>query len=399
MNPILQQLQAEASEKQNALISIRRALHEYPEVGWDENQTSDRLKKHLSVMGLVPSGPIAKHGFFVDIVGDAPGPVIAWRADMDALPINDQKEVPYKSKRDGFGHMCGHDVHSTIALGVTSLLHRNRKHLKGTVRVFWQPAEECNPSGAPVMIEEGILQNVSAVYGMHCDPTLPSGTYGMRKREETAAFDSFKISISTAHTTHSARPHTGRDTIWIAHQIMSQIYQISGRITDALHPSVISICMFHGGYAINVIPDEVYFSGTARSARDEERTFIRHKITEIAQAFEKLYDVTVDVSFGKGAPSVFNNELLFNHFRRVVTHNLGAQSFVSKHQSMGAEDFSFYTHEVPGLFIRVGTCESERTAHPLHSNYFDIDESVLANACAIAAYTLLDHLESMPLES
>lgn len=397
MNLLHQELREQSKQQQESLIALRRRLHQFPEVGWQEKHTSQRLRTEVESRGLTPSYPLADHGFYVDIKGDQPGPIVAWRADMDALPIVDQKDAPYKSQHEGFGHMCGHDVHSTVALGIANILKAHQNKIKGTVRIFWQPAEECNPSGAPVMIEDGVLKDVEAVYGMHCDPDLKTGFFSMREREETAAFDAFDITVSSEHTVHSARPHLGKDTIWIAHQVMHQLYQISGRLTDANFPTVIAICKFHGGNAINVIPDSVTFSGTARAARDVERTFIRERILQIAESATKLYGAEVRAEFGKGAPSVLNDERLFANFRQVAIKEFGEKSFVNRLQSMGAEDFAYYTHEVPGLFIRVGTAESEKTSHALHSSYFDIDESILSDTCAFMAYVLLNHLETQPL--
>ncbi len=399
MDDLLKQLRSDAIAIEDELITLRRTLHEHPETGWSEFQTSKILRQHLADSGLPTPIGMAGTGFYSDIKGEFDGPVIAYRADMDGLPIQDQKEKPYASKRTGFGHLCGHDVHSTIAAGVARLLHRHRSELKGTVRVFWQPAEEVNPSGAPRIIQEGVLDGVEAIYGIHCDPSLPSGYYSARPGPETGSFDTFEITVDTPSTSHSARPHEGKDTIWIAHQIIHHLYQMIGRVTDARKPGVLSICAFHAGDALNVIPHHVSFGGTLRTMDEQLRQQLREYTSEITTSIGAMNHVDARVRFGTGAPSVINNEQMYRYIRKIVTTQLGDDRFSEREQSIGAEDFAYYTQKIPGLFMRVGTAHAPETTYPLHHSCFDVDERVLPRASAVMSYSLIRHLRDKVLHA
>lgn len=377
------------------LVKLRRDIHQHPELGWNENKTSEKISKKLAEAGLKSSNGLAGYGLYTDI-GKKNGRMVAFRADMDALPIQDQKHVPYASKVPGCAHMCGHDVHTSVALGVAKVLSHFSDELQGQVRVFWQPAEESQPSGAPEMISAGILDGVGAIYGVHCDPNLPTGKLSMRRGAETAAFDSFMITVKSDSTTHSARPHLGTDTIWIANQIIQNLYQFIGRITNVLRPTTISICTFHAGEALNVIPNSVEFGGTIRTVSDDKREGIRTYVKSLIGSMQSLYDVQIDIRFGMGAPPVINDDRLFDHALQLINHQLGKNSFIDREQSMGAEDFSFYTRIVPSLFVRVGSAGSPQTAHPLHSSLFDVDERMIAPTVAFMSWLLIRHLKDKP---
>ncbi|MDI6400980.1 amidohydrolase, partial [Balneolaceae bacterium ANBcel3] len=366
--------------------------HQYPETGWAEFETSRRIKDFLAKASLPEPVHVAGTGFYVDIKGRSNGSMIAYRADMDALPIHDRKECSYASSRVGFGHLCGHDVHSVIAAGLAKLLYRYRDHLKGTVRVFWQPAEEVTPSGAPRMIKEGALDGIEAIYGIHCDPTIPSGMFGLRPGPETASFDTFEVHVDAESTTHSARPYEGKDTVWIANQIIQHLYQMTGRVTDVRKPAVLSICAIHGGDALNVIPHQVTFGGTIRTTNEQLRQQMRSYIRDITENIGSMNQVKASVRFGEGAPAVLNNEQLYRFARQVIGGQIGDERLLEREQSIGAEDFAYYTQRFPGLFLRMGTAHDERTSYPLHHSLFDVDERVLAPSSALFSYVLIRHL-------
>lgn len=389
---LYKKLVEEAKPLQQELVYVRRHLHEYPETGWNEIKTSKYLQEKLISKGFTYTNGLAKTGFFVEIEGEKPGPTIAWRADMDALPIQDDKTVSYHSKIPGISHMCGHDVHSTIAFGIASLLLRKREHIKGKIRVFWQPAEETQPSGAPAMIQDGVLRDVQAVYAMHCDPHNDSGTVSFCKGAETAAFESFKFEVKSQSPQHSARPHRGPDSMWISHQLIQNLYQFVGRMFDPLDPSVISICQFRGGDAMNVIPKVCTFGGTFRTVSDENRKKMRSWMSILASNMSAQHDVKINVSFGLGAPTVMNDDRLYKFARKEIDQSIGRDKFVQRRQSMGGEDFGFYTVETPALFLRIGTRCNADTGHTLHSSLFDIDERILAPTSAFGANLLIKHL-------
>lgn len=393
MNKLLKELRSKSFEFEDELIDLRRSLHRHPETGWSEYETSKTLRKYLAESGMPTPVTAAGTGFFIDITGEHEGPVIAYRADMDALPIQDRKERPYASQRSGFGHLCGHDVHSTVAAGVARLLYMKRDELQGTVRVFWQPAEEVSPSGAPRILKAGILDDIQAIYGIHCDPTVPSGYFSAQPGAETGSFDTFEITVDAESTTHSARPYEGKDTIWIAHQITQHLYQMIGRTSDVRQPAVLSICSFHGGDALNVIPHHVAFGGTLRTMNEQLRQQIREQMQEIIHGIGKLNGVECRVRFGGGAPSVINNYQMYRFIRGIVTGEIGDDKFLDREQSIGAEDFAYYTERFPGLFMRVGTANSPDTSYPLHHSRFDVDESVISPTSALMSYTLFRHLK------
>jgi len=397
MDDLHKHLRSHAYALEEDLIHLRRTLHQHPETGWSEYKTSETLRGHVGENSMPTPADTAGTGFYVDIQGEHDGPLVAYRADMDALPIQDRKEKPYASKRTGLGHLCGHDVHSTIAYGVARLLHRHRHELHGTVRVFWQPAEEVTPSGAPMILKDGILDEIEAIYGIHCDPTLPSGCYSSRPGAETGSFDTFEVSVDTPSTSHSARPYEGKDTIWIANQIIQHFYQMIGRVTDVRKPAVISICTFHAGEALNVIPHHASFGGTVRTMNEQLRQQLREYMADITREIGRLNGVDARIRLGRGSPSVINNYQLYRFMRKLIGTQLGDEKFLDREQSIGAEDFAYYTQRFPGLFMRVGTAHGPETSFPLHHSCFDVDESVIAPASALMAYALIRHLRDRVL--
>jgi amidohydrolase len=394
MHTHLEGFLATSGTQQDFLVEVRRHLHQNPELSWNEVQTSTYIKQKLRSAGLKITENLAGNGFYVDIKGSKPGPIIAYRADMDALPIQDSKSVSYASKVANVGHMCGHDYHSTVALGLALLLNSIQDEIKGTIRVFWQPAEESTPSGAPKMIDDGVLNNVQAAFGIHCDPTLESGKISFRDGASTASYDAFEIEVRAKDSTHSARPHTGQDTIWIANQLVSNLYQLSGRITDSRSASIIAVCVFNAGFAANIIPQKVNFAGTIRTSDEESRNRLRNHIEDLCRHFEDLYTVEILIKLDSGAPPVINDRSLYDFAYSTLSKALGADLIVYPEQSMGAEDFAYYSIKVPSLFIRVGTSCSPETSNALHTSHFDVDESRLSFAVGLQAYLLTKYLEA-----
>ena len=381
------------------LLSVRRHLHMHPEVGFQEHRTSAFIREILEMHGIAVVGPIAGTGLYADIDGTGDGPAIGYRADIDALPIQDEKDVPYASTIPGVAHLCGHDAHTSVAVGVALLLHDARDQFSGRVRVFFQPNEEGMPSGAPRMIEEGVLDGLEAVYAMHADPTLEAGRFGLITGPITAAADQFDVVVKGLSTGHSARPHQYSDTIWISTQIMSALYQMIGRRTDARNPAVLTICRIHGGEAFNVIPATVEFGGTLRSTSPEDRATIKTFIRETAEKTAAMYGASADVVIHSGSPALINDRRLIELVERVVvaSHGPDAVHWVPV-PSMGSEDFAHYVQHVPGAMIRLGTSSTPQTSHTLHDGCFDLDETVLAPAARIAADILLTHLRTRPLD-
>lgn len=375
------------------LISIRRHLHMHPEIGLHEFETSAFIKEVLAMNNLEVVAPLATTGLYVDIKGDHPGPIIAYRADIDALPIQDLKSVAYRSKHDGLAHLCGHDVHTTVALGIALLLSKMRDAIHGTVRVFFQPNEEGLPSGAPLMIEDGVLENVEAAYCIHVDPTVPLGRYGLIVGPATAAVDRFSVFVRAPSTGHSARPHEGIDTIWLATLIAQSLYQHIGRITDSRNSSVMTLCRFFGGQAFNVIPMEAEFGGTLRSTNLDDQQKLKDYIVKTAEHLGRLYDAETEVVFDNGAPPVDNHPDIIKNLARTIRETYGQEAIYDiPRPSMGSEDFAHYLRYVPGALLRVGTASSDETRYPLHDSKFDIDEKAIASTVNLMTRVLINHL-------
>lgn len=381
-----------AARLQKELVEVRRNLHQNPELSWNEHQTSATIRQILEAHGIPVSPTLAGTGFYCDIAGRGPGKTVAYRADIDALPIQDMKQVAYASGRPVIGHMCGHDYHTSVALGVALTLHDLRNEFNGVVRVFWQPAEESTPSGAPSMIEDGVLQGVDAVFGIHCDPHLDSGKVGIRKGALTGSFDAFEIEIKVKQSLHSARPHLGTDAMWLAHQLVQQMYLLPTRITDARLPAVISVCTFNGGSAVNVIPDAVRFSGTIRTSDPVSRKTLCDRVRALCSGMAEIHTADVTCTILGGAPPVINDDSLYEYAEATLHEILDETEVTYPEQSMGAEDFAYYGEHVPTHFMRIGTCGGPSTSHALHTSLFDVDESTIKLAVSTQSWLLLNYL-------
>ncbi len=373
------------------LVSSRRHLHQYPEVGFQEHNTSHFIRTTLAAYGLDIRSPIAETGLYVDIVGAHPGPHIGYRADIDALPIQDAKQVSYASQHEGVAHLCGHDAHTTVGIGVALLLHHFKAELHGTVRVFFQPNEESAPSGALAMIRDGVLDGLTSAYAIHVDPTLSVGTYGLLIGPITAAADRFIVTVRGERTGHSARPHQVVDTVWVSTQIMNALYQLAGRVTDARNASVLTICQLKAGEAYNVIPNQVSFGGTLRTTNAADRDFLKRYIRHTAEHIAELHNAVVDVVLDQGAPAVINDARLIQNMERTIEELFGEEAV---HHvplpSMGSEDFAHYLQHVPGALIRIGTSSGQRTSYSLHDALFDIDESALLPTVQLMTKALMN---------
>lgn len=380
------------SDLQQNLVDIRRHLHRFPEVGFEEFETASFIEMQIIALGLKPIR-VADTGVYVDIQGSRPGPLVGYRADIDALPIQDAKtDVPYRSTRPGVAHLCGHDVHTTVALGIVRTLLEQHDRICGTIRVFFQPNEEGTPSGAPRIIAAGVIDGMDAVYGIHVDPTLNSGMFGLIRGPVTASADKLDLIVRGATTGHSARPHTVTDTVYVATTLAQHLYTLSGRITDSRYPSILTLCKFQAGDAYNVIPKEVSFGGTLRCVDEHTRRFLHDHIRKAAEHFGALYGCEIEAKIQMGAPPLLNDGALIDRVEKVIHHVHSEDAvYTFPLPSMGGEDFAYYTARIPGAFIRVGTRDSERTGYPVHDSLFDIDESVLLPTTYMMSEILLHH--------
>ena len=376
------------------LTGLRRHLHQYPEVGFEEHETSQYIRNWLALQGFTVHGPIAKTGFYVQVDGALPGPSIGYRADMDALPAQDGKEVEYASRNDGVAHLCGHDAHMAVACGVATLLREQQDRLRGTVRVFFQPNEESNPSGAPVMIDEGILDGIESVYAIHMDPTIAVGRFGLRDGAITAGCSAFRVKVVAGQAGHSARPHETVDTVWLATQILHQFYQLVGRVTDSRRTAIITATRFNAGEAYNVIPMSVEFGGTLRCTDAEALVFLRDKMRRVAGSMGALYGADVDIDYGVPLPPVVNTTDEIKIVREAIAAAYGEETIREiQVPSLGGEDFAYYLEHIPGAMVRVGSAGGSESRYPLHHDRFDIDETAMPAAARVMTEVLIMDLE------
>ena len=369
-------------------ISIRRHLHAHPELSYKEFRTSAFVQEKLSSAGI-PFRVMAETGVVGMIEGRNPGKrVIALRADMDALPIREENNVPYKSTNDGVMHACGHDVHTTILLGASTILHSLRKEWEGTVKLIFQPGEEKNPGGASIMIREGVLKDPEpqAIFGLHVHPGLEVGKLSFRGGMVMASADEIYITIR-GKGGHAAAPHQTVDTILIASHLVVALQQIISRNRNPLSPSVLSITSVQGGHTTNVIPSEVKLMGTFR-AMDEGWRFRAHElIRKLATGLVESMGAEIDLHIDVGYPMVYNNEALDALAREQAREYVGAENVLETEVRLGAEDFGYYTRQIPGCFYRLGVMNAAMgITSGVHTPTFNIDETAIEIGVGMMAW-------------
>jgi amidohydrolase len=369
-------------------ISIRRHLHAHPELRYKEFRTSAFVQEKLSSAGI-PFRVMAETGVVGMIEGRNPGKrVIALRADMDALPIREENNVPYKSTNDGVMHACGHDVHTTILLGASTILHSLRKEWEGTVKLIFQPGEEKNPGGASIMIREGVLKDPEpqAIFGLHVHPGLEVGKLSFRGGMVMASADEIYITIR-GKGGHAAAPHQTVDTILVASHLVVALQQIISRNRNPLSPSVLSITSVQGGHTTNVIPSEVKLMGTFR-AMDEGWRFRAHElIRKLATGLVESMGAEIDLHIDVGYPMVYNNEALDALAREQAREYVGAENVLETEVRLGAEDFGYYTRQIPGCFYRLGVMNAAMgITSGVHTPTFNIDETAIEIGVGMMAW-------------
>lgn len=381
-------IKALASKYTPELITIRRHIHANPELSYKEFETSKLVQQQLASLGI-PFEVKATTGVVGLLEGKNPGKrVIALRADLDALPITEENDIPYKSKHNGVMHACGHDVHTTCLLGAVKILHELKDEWEGTVKLIFQPGEEKNPGGASILIKEGVLENPapSAILGLHVHPQLEVGKFRFRGGKIMASADEIYITIKSKGG-HAAAPQQTADTILIASQLVVALQQIISRNRNPFSPSVLSITSFQGGYTTNVIPSEVKLMGTFR-AMDEEWRFEAHKLirklsTELVHSMGAEIDLLIDV----GYPTVYNNEKLNNLATASAIEYAGSENVEETELRMGAEDFGYYSQVIPGCFYRLGSAnQSKGITSGVHTPTFNVDEDAITLGAGMMAW-------------
>ncbi|WP_298735979.1 M20 family metallopeptidase [uncultured Chitinophaga sp.] len=382
-------IKALAREFAPAFIDIRHHIHSHPELSFEEYATSAFIRQKLDEFGVSYRANVAGTGIIALIEGNNPSKrTIAIRADIDALPIHEANNVPYKSKNEGVMHACGHDVHTTCVLGATKILQQLKNEFEGTIKVLFQPGEEKHPGGASLMIKDGALENPKpdAILGLHVQPSMETGKLGFRAGKYMASADEIYITIK-GKGGHAAQPHLTTDTILVASHLVVSLQQIISRNNDPFSPSVLSICAFNGGYTTNVIPNEVKLMGTFR-AMDETWRFKAHELikkqaTELAHAMGADIDIDILV----GYPTLYNNEVITAQARSLAATYLGTEQVEDTEVRMGAEDFAYYSQVIPACFFRLGTGNKARgITSGVHTPTFDIDENAIEIGMGAMAY-------------
>lgn len=369
-------------------IGIRHHLHAHPELSYEEYDTSAFVQQKLQSWGI-PFVVMAKTGVVGLLKGKNPGKrVVALRADMDALPITEENDIAYKSVKPGVMHACGHDVHTTCLLGAAKILNELKDEWEGTVKLIFQPGEEKNPGGASLMIADGVLEDPKPgkIIALHVHPGLEVGRLSFRNGMVMASADELYITIKSKGG-HAAAPQFTADTILIASQLVVSLQQIISRNNSPVNPSVLSITSFQGGHTTNVIPSEVKLMGTFR-AMDEEWRFkahelIRKQTTELVHALGAEASIHIDV----GYPFVLNDEALGNSARQKAEEYMGAGNVEETELRMGAEDFAYYSHQVPACFFRLGAGNKAKgITSGVHTPTFNIDENAIGIGMGMMAW-------------
>ena len=373
MRPEIQALQSQ-------LVEWRRNLHQRPELGFQEFLTAEFIALQLQQWGIQHETGIAQTGIVAIIEGNSPGPVLAIRADMDALPITEASQVPYRSQHDGRMHACGHDGHTAIALGTAYYLANHRQDFRGTVKIIFQPAEE-GPGGAKPMIEAGVLKNpdVEAIMGLHLWNYLPVGVVGVRSGPLMAAVESFHCKI-LGKGGHGAIPQTTIDSVVVSAQIVNALQTIVARNFNPMDSAVVTIGELHAGQKYNVIADTAFLSGTVRYFNPTFSEFFGQRIETIIAGVCQSHGAKYELDYRQMYPPTINDvsmaELVSSVASEVVETPLGV---VPECQTMASEDMSFFLNEVPGCYFFLGSANSEKgLSYPHHHPRFDFDETALS---------------------
>ena len=388
MSQLKEKIKALAKEFAPAQIAVRHHLHANPELSYQEFKTAAYVRAQLLEMGIAAEEK-ATTGLVAIIEGKNPASrVMALRADMDALPIHEENDVPYKSTVAGVMHACGHDVHTSILLGAAKILLATKDSWEGTVKLFFQPGEEKNPGGASYMIRDGALQNPApeAIVALHVHPGLETGKLSFRKGRVMASADEIYITIKGPGG-HAASPHLAADTILVASHVIISLQQIISRNRNPVSPSVLSICSVQGGNTTNVIPSEVKLIGTFR-AMDETWRYKAHElITKTAKGVAESMGATIDVLIDVGYPTVDNDPAFTETAWKLADDYMGAQNVLETEMRMGAEDFGYYTQQIPDCFFRLGVRdEAAGIIHNVHTPHFNIDENAIEIGMGMMAW-------------
>ena len=395
MEHLLARVKALAAEAATETVALRQHLHAYPELSFEEHNTVAFVTEQLRQLGLDPQ-PIAKTGVVALIEGRNPGArTVALRADMDALPIQEQNEVPYKSTNPGVMHACGHDVHTSSLLGTARILTQLRNEFEGTVKLMFQPGEEKLPGGASLMIEEGVLENPTpaSVLGQHVFPMLPAGQIGIRPGRYMASTDELYLTVR-GKGGHGAMPEMNIDSVLVAAHIIVAAQQLVSRRANPKLPSVLSFGKVIANGATNVIPNEVYIEGTFRTLNEQWRNEAHQHLRRLCEGLADSMGATCELEIRRGYPYLENEPQLTARTRAAAEEYLGAENVIELDQWMAAEDFAYFSQATDACFYRLGTRAADgRFASSVHTPTFDIEPAALETGPGLMAWLTLCELK------
>lgn len=382
---IIRSILSHARDAQGYIVKMRRDFHKYPELSFNETRTSEVIAAELRQLGFNVQTGIGKTGIVASLQVDNATRTVAFRADMDALPIEEENDLDYKSSHEGIFHACGHDANMAMLLGAARIIVSLKDLLKRHVRFLFQPGEEQPPGGAIYLIEQGALHGVDEIYGLHIDPTLPSSVFGLRSGATMASTDRIIITIH-GKGGHSATPHLCVDPIVIAAEIILAIQTIVSRKLNPLSPCVISLCQISGGTAFNVIPGRVKILGTARTLDDNVRNALPSLLEDTIKGITSYNNASYEFEYLGGYPVLYNHEEQVDFVRGRIKELFGDDAAKNIDPLLGGEDFSYYLEKTNGAFVFLGSGNREKGANqPLHSPQFLIDEDILYKGTALLA--------------
>ncbi|MFN5168244.1 MAG: M20 family metallopeptidase [Cyclobacteriaceae bacterium] len=391
---LIDQIKKLADDLGPQTVQVRRHLHAHPELSYQEHATAALVEQHLTRIGL-PVRRLATTGVVSEVVGGKPGRTIALRADMDALPIQEKNDVPYRSTVPGVMHACGHDVHTSSLLATAAILAAVRDQFAGTVRLIFQPGEEKNPGGASIMISEGVLQSPqpSSIMGQHVMPLIPAGQVGFREGMYMASSDEVYLRV-IGKGGHAGAPHLVVDPVVIAANIIVALQQVVSRQADPRQPTTLNFGKVVAQGATNIVPEEVTLAGTFRALNESWREAALEKVSKIARGVAEAMGGSCEVKISRGYPYLENDVTLTRRLRAAATQYVGEQNVVDLEVTLGSEDFAYYSHVVPACFYRLGTGNVARgiTSY-VHTPTFDIDESALHLGPGLMAWMAIQELQ------
>ncbi len=393
-------LSSPVEEYADDAIETRREIHRHPELGFEEHQTAELVSEKLRSWGLDVQENVAETGVVGLLEGSGDGPTVLLRADMDALPIHEENDLPYRSQKNGVMHACGHDAHTSVNLYVAKILSERTDSFPGRIKFIFQPAEE-GPGGAKPMIEEGVLENpkVDAAFGLHVWNPLEIGEVGLRSGPLLSCADKFQVTVR-GEGGHGAAPHEAHDPVVCASQMVTSLQTIASRETDPLSPVVVTVGKIEGGSRFNVIPDEVRFEGTVRTYDREFRRSIPDRIERICGKTAQSMNCEAELDYEFYYPPTINHEAETQLAREAAEPVVGEEQITSECRTLGGEDFAFFLEEVPGCFVFVGSSNEEKgLTHPHHSARFNIDEEAIPIAVEVMKNIAVKYLNTHAGES